>query len=139
MRPCACSAATWVTIAIPISYTWTSAQIKQIAILGGAFGGLYAAICPDRTVARDQRVEVELIDPQDFAVSFPRAPSFIQILGRSVIAPRPGSWQGLERKYFESGQFCRHRCLLRHRLLRQPRRSGIARALEYVQVEAVRS
>ncbi len=68
MRRRACSAAVWVTIAIPTSYTWMSAQIKRIVSLGGAFGGLYAALYPDRTVARDQRVEVVLIDPQDFAV-----------------------------------------------------------------------
>ncbi len=49
----------------------TLAQTKRIVILGGGFGGLYAALYLDRTVARDPGVEVVLIDPQNFAAFTP--------------------------------------------------------------------
>ena len=49
----------------------TPAQTKRIVILGGGFGGLYAALYLDRTVARDPGVEVLLIDPQNFTVFTP--------------------------------------------------------------------
>ena len=49
----------------------TPAQTKRIVILGGGFGGLYAALYLDRTVARDPGIEVMLIDPQNFAVFTP--------------------------------------------------------------------
>jgi NADH:quinone reductase (non-electrogenic) len=44
---------------------------KRIVILGGGFGGLYAALYLDRTVAHDPGVEVILIDPQNFALFTP--------------------------------------------------------------------
>ncbi len=47
------------------------AQTKRIVILGGGFGGLYAALYLDRTAARDPGVEVVLIDPQNFTVFTP--------------------------------------------------------------------
>lgn len=47
------------------------AQAKQIVILGAGFGGLYAALHLDRTIARDPGVEVTLIDPQNFVVFTP--------------------------------------------------------------------
>jgi NADH:ubiquinone reductase (H+-translocating) len=47
------------------------AQTKQIVILGGGFGGLYAALYLDRTVAREPGVGVTLIDPQNFVVFTP--------------------------------------------------------------------
>jgi NADH:ubiquinone reductase (H+-translocating) len=40
-------------------------------ILGGGFGGLYAALYLDRTIARDPGIEVILIDPQNFTVFTP--------------------------------------------------------------------
>ena len=49
----------------------TPVQAKRIVILGGGFGGLYAALYLDRTVARDPGIEVILIDPQNFAVFTP--------------------------------------------------------------------
>jgi NADH:ubiquinone reductase (H+-translocating) len=49
----------------------TRAQTRRIVILGGGFGGLYAALYLDRTVARDRGVEVVLIDPQNFTVFTP--------------------------------------------------------------------
>jgi NADH dehydrogenase len=49
----------------------TPAQTKRIVILGGGFGGLYAALYLDRTVARDPGIEVILIDPQNFALFTP--------------------------------------------------------------------
>jgi NADH dehydrogenase len=49
----------------------TPAQTKRIVILGGGFGGLYAALYLDRTVAREPGIEVILIDPQNFAVFTP--------------------------------------------------------------------
>lgn len=48
----------------------TSAR-KRIVILGGGFGGLYAALSLDRTVARHPDVEVLLIDQQNFLVFTP--------------------------------------------------------------------
>jgi NADH:ubiquinone reductase (H+-translocating) len=47
------------------------AERKRIVILGASFGGLYAALYLDRTVARDSGVEVILIDPQNFMVFMP--------------------------------------------------------------------
>jgi NADH dehydrogenase len=47
------------------------AERKRIVILGASFGGLYAALYLDRTVARDSDVEVILIDPQNFMVFTP--------------------------------------------------------------------
>jgi NADH dehydrogenase len=47
------------------------AQSKRIVILGGGFGGLYAALHLERTVARDPGVEVVLIDTQNFTVFTP--------------------------------------------------------------------
>jgi NADH dehydrogenase len=47
------------------------AQTKRIVILGGSFGGLYAALYLDRTVARDPGVEVTLIDTENFMVFTP--------------------------------------------------------------------
>ena len=49
----------------------TPTQTKRIVILGGGFGGLYAALYLDRTAARDSGVEVMLIDPQNFTVFTP--------------------------------------------------------------------
>jgi NADH dehydrogenase len=49
----------------------TPAQTKRVVILGGGFGGLYAALYLDRTVARDPGVEVSLIDPENFALFTP--------------------------------------------------------------------
>jgi NADH:ubiquinone reductase (H+-translocating) len=49
----------------------TSAPCKRVVILGGGFGGLYAALHLDRTVARDPGVEVLLIDPQNFLLFTP--------------------------------------------------------------------
>jgi NADH:ubiquinone reductase (H+-translocating) len=49
----------------------TGAQTRRIVILGGGFGGLYAALYLDRTVARDPGVDVVLIDPQNFTVFTP--------------------------------------------------------------------
>ncbi len=49
----------------------TSAQTKRIVILGGGFGGLYAALYLDRTVARDPGIEVVLIDSQNFTLFTP--------------------------------------------------------------------
>lgn len=49
----------------------TRAQTKRIVILGGGFGGLYAALQLDRTIARDPDVEVTLIDPENFALFTP--------------------------------------------------------------------
>jgi len=46
-------------------------QTKRIVILGGGFGGMYAALYLDRTVARDPGVQVTLIDPQNFALFTP--------------------------------------------------------------------
>jgi NADH dehydrogenase len=46
-------------------------RTKRIVILGGSFGGLYAALYLDRTVARDPHVEVVLIDTQNFALFTP--------------------------------------------------------------------
>ena len=46
-------------------------QTKRIVILGGGFGGLYAALYLDRTVARDPDVQVTLIDPQNFTLFTP--------------------------------------------------------------------
>lgn len=48
-----------------------SAPRKRVVILGGGFGGLYAALYLDRTVARDARVEVVLIDPRNFLLFTP--------------------------------------------------------------------
>jgi NADH dehydrogenase len=47
------------------------AQTKRVVILGGGFGGLYAALYLDRTVARDPDVQVTLIDPQNFTLFTP--------------------------------------------------------------------
>ncbi len=44
---------------------------KRIVIIGGGFGGLYAALCLERSVARDSDVEVLLVDPQAFLVFTP--------------------------------------------------------------------
>ena len=44
---------------------------KRIVILGGGFGGLYAALYLDRTVARDPDVEVLLVDRQNFLLFTP--------------------------------------------------------------------
>ena len=44
---------------------------KRIVILGAGFGGLYAALELERTVARDPGVEVLLIDPQNFLLFTP--------------------------------------------------------------------
>jgi NADH dehydrogenase len=49
----------------------TPAQTKRIVILGGGFGGLYAALYLDRTVAREPGIEVVLIDPQNFTLFTP--------------------------------------------------------------------
>ena len=49
----------------------TRAQTRRIVILGGGFGGLYAALHLDRTVARDPGIEVILIDPQNSTVFTP--------------------------------------------------------------------
>lgn len=48
-----------------------SAPRKRVVILGGGFGGLYAALYLDRTVARDAGVEVVLIDPRNFLLFTP--------------------------------------------------------------------
>ena len=44
---------------------------KRIVILGAGFGGMYAALQLDRTVARNPGVEVLLINPQNFLVFTP--------------------------------------------------------------------
>jgi NADH:quinone reductase (non-electrogenic) len=44
---------------------------KRIVILGGGFGGLYAALHLDRTVARDTEVDVLLVDRQNFLAFTP--------------------------------------------------------------------
>lgn len=49
----------------------TSAARKRIVILGGGFGGFYAALSLDRTIARDPDVEVLLVDPQNFLLFTP--------------------------------------------------------------------
>lgn len=49
----------------------TSAARKRIVILGGGFGGFYAALRLDRTIARDPEVEVLLVDPQNFLLFTP--------------------------------------------------------------------
>ena len=51
----------------------TPAQTKRIVILGGGFGGLYAALYLDRTVARDPGVEVLLIRPAELHTLHPDA------------------------------------------------------------------
>jgi NADH dehydrogenase len=43
----------------------------RIVILGGGFGGVYAALHLDRTAARDRGVEVLMIAPQNFLVFTP--------------------------------------------------------------------
>lgn len=48
-----------------------TSERKRIVILGGGFGGLYAALSLDRTVARRPDVEVILIDQQNFLVFTP--------------------------------------------------------------------
>jgi NADH:ubiquinone reductase (H+-translocating) len=48
-----------------------SAPYKRVVILGGGFGGLYAALYLDRTLARDPATEVLLIDPQNFLLFTP--------------------------------------------------------------------
>jgi NADH dehydrogenase len=49
----------------------TPAQTKRIVILGCGFGGLYAALYLDRTIARNPDVQVILIDPQNFVLFTP--------------------------------------------------------------------
>jgi NADH dehydrogenase len=49
----------------------TLARRTRIVILGGGFGGVYAALHLDRTVARDRGVEVLMIAPQNFLVFTP--------------------------------------------------------------------
>lgn len=44
---------------------------KRIVILGAGFGGFYAALELERTVARDPGVDVLLIDPQNFLLFTP--------------------------------------------------------------------
>src|SRR5262245_66104165 len=44
---------------------------KQILILGGALGGLYAALGLEKTVARDPRVEVTLVNRENFFLFTP--------------------------------------------------------------------
>jgi NADH dehydrogenase len=44
---------------------------KRIVILGGGFGGLYAALHLDRTVAQDPGVEVLMVAPQNFSLFTP--------------------------------------------------------------------
>lgn len=51
----------------------TSAR-KRIVILGGGFGGLYAALYLDATVACRPDVDVLLIDPQNFLLFTPMLP-----------------------------------------------------------------
>ena len=48
-----------------------SSAHKRIVIVGGGFSGLYAALCLERSVARDPDVEVVLVDPQAFLVFTP--------------------------------------------------------------------
>jgi NADH dehydrogenase len=49
----------------------TLVRRARIVILGGGFGGLYAALHLDRTAARDREVEVLMIAPQNFLVFTP--------------------------------------------------------------------
>jgi hypothetical protein len=61
---------------------------KQILILGGGFGGLYAALQLEKTVARDPRVKVTLVNRENFFLFTPmlhevRAPGRIVRIARS--------------------------------------------------------
>src|ERR1700681_512879 len=43
----------------------------RVLILGGGFGGLYAALHLDRTIARDQDIEVTLVSRENFVLFTP--------------------------------------------------------------------
>jgi NADH dehydrogenase len=49
----------------------SSGKRKQVLILGGGFGGLYAAIELEKTLARDPDVEVTLVNRENFFVFTP--------------------------------------------------------------------
>jgi cation diffusion facilitator CzcD-associated flavoprotein CzcO len=42
---------------------YSSTTVKRVLILGGGFGGLYAALELEKTLARDLDVEVTLVTP----------------------------------------------------------------------------
>ncbi len=44
---------------------------KQVLILGGGFGGLYAALGLERTLARKRDVEVTLVNRENFSLFTP--------------------------------------------------------------------
>ena len=50
------------------------AQKTRVLILGGGFGGLYAALYLDKTIARDQDVEVTLVSRENFVLFTPMLP-----------------------------------------------------------------
>src|SRR5687768_14872352 len=45
--------------------------LKRVLILGGGFGGLYAALELERTLARDMDVEVTLVNRENFFLFTP--------------------------------------------------------------------
>src|ERR1700731_2791238 len=47
---------------------------KRVLILGGGFGGLYAALHLDKTIARDQDIEVTLVSRENFLLFTPMLP-----------------------------------------------------------------
>jgi len=46
----------------------------RVLILGGGFGGLYAALHLDKTIARDPDIEVTLVSRENFILFTPMLP-----------------------------------------------------------------
>jgi len=46
----------------------------RVVVLGGGFGGLYAALHLDKTIARDQEIEVTLVSRENFLLFTPMLP-----------------------------------------------------------------
>jgi 2-polyprenyl-6-methoxyphenol hydroxylase-like FAD-dependent oxidoreductase len=46
----------------------------RVLILGGGFGGLYAALHLDKTIARDRDIEVTLVSRENFVLFTPMLP-----------------------------------------------------------------
>ncbi len=46
----------------------------RVLVLGGGFGGLYAALHLDKTIARDPDIEVTLVSRENFILFTPMLP-----------------------------------------------------------------